>query len=81
MQITDDLKGDVEPLNGRLPEEQTQRLMSLGINTAEELRDQLAHGNPMLLYNYLDSPGAPAASKRRDADQVHGPRPARAPGE
>ena len=61
MQITDDLKGDVEPLKGRLPEEQTQRLRSLGINTAEELRDQLAHGNPMLLYNYLDSPGAPAA--------------------
>ncbi len=61
MQITDDLKGDVEPLKGRLPEEQTQRLRSLGINTAEELRDQLAHGNPMLLYDYLDSPGAPAA--------------------
>jgi hypothetical protein len=61
MRITDELKGEVEPLKGRLPEEQTQRLMSLGINTAEELRDQLAHANPMLLYKYLDSPGAPAA--------------------
>lgn len=61
MRITDELKGEIEPLKGRLPEEQTQRLISLGISTAEELRDQLAHANPMLLYNYLDSPGAPAA--------------------
>ena len=61
MQITDDLKRSVEPLKGRLPEEQTQRLMGLGITTAEELRDQLAYANPMLLYGFLDSPGAPAA--------------------
>jgi hypothetical protein len=61
MRITDELKRSVEPLKGRLPEEQTQRLMSLGITTAEELRDQLAFANPMLLYNYLHSPSAPAA--------------------
>lgn len=61
MWITEELKGEVEPLKGRLPDEQTQRLMSLGITTAEELRDQLAFANPMLLYNYLNSPGAPAA--------------------
>ena len=61
MRITDDLKRSVEPLKGRLPEEQTQRLMSLGVTTAEELRDHLAYANPMLLYNYLNSPGAPAA--------------------
>ena len=61
MRITDELKRVVEPLKGRLPEEQTQRLASLGITTAEELRDQLAYGNPMLLYNFLDSPGAPAS--------------------
>ncbi|MGD8376930.1 MAG: C1 family peptidase [Acidobacteriota bacterium] len=61
MRITDDLKRSVEPLRGRLPEEQTQRLASLGITTAEELRDQLAYSNPMLLYDFLDSPGAPAA--------------------
>ena len=61
MRITDEFKRAVEPLKGRLPEEQTQRLMSLGVTTAEELRDLLAYNNPMLLYSFLDSPGAPAA--------------------
>ena len=61
MRITEALKREVEPLKGRLPEEQVLRLMSLGITTAEELRDQLAFGNALLLYNFLDSPGAPAA--------------------
>ena len=61
MLITDDLKRVVEPLKGRLPDEQTQRLMGMGVTTAEELRDLLAYANPMLLYNSVNSPGAPAA--------------------
>jgi len=61
MRITESLKRDVEPLKGKLPEEQVLRLLSLGVTTAEELRDQLAFGNPLLLHTFLDSPGAPAA--------------------
>jgi len=61
MRITEALKREVEPLKGKLPEEQVLRLLSLGVTTAEELRDQLAFGNPLLLHNFLDSPGAPAA--------------------
>lgn len=65
MQINEALKRLVEPLKGSLPEEQVVRLLSLGITTAEELRDQLAFGNPVLLHNFLDSPGAPAAAVLR----------------